>query len=97
MPTPKQPLIVAAKATNLANMYVTFKNLTRSGKETVKANSSGEAKFSAPRTWVAGDVIQISVAGKYTETKQVTIGTTGGVLTTLSASSEDTTTKGIDM
>jgi len=97
MPTPKQPIIVAAKATNLANMYVTFTNLTRSGKQVVKANASGEASFSPPTTWVAGDKIQVNVAGKYTESKQITLSATGGSIASLTASSEDTSTKGIDM
>lgn len=96
MPTPTKPIILAAKNANLvAGVYVTFRNLTRSGKLTAEAKS-GEVVANAPSTWVSGDVISIEVTGLYNQSAQITA-TASSAKNTFSSMTADTNTPAIDL
>jgi len=98
MPTTQIPITIAAKSSTLgAGDYITFQNLTRGGKRTVKCSSKGEAAINnPPNTWVDGDVILIQVSGKYNKGAQATIHE-GGIRYDLGTLSEDTTTVAVSL
>ena len=95
MPTPNKPMVIGAKSTQLvAGTFVIFRNLTRSGKETVEAKS-GEA-VATPTGWENGDVISIEVFGKYNSSDLVTL-TSGSARKSFGTLSADTTTPAINL
>ena len=95
MPTPSKPKILGAKHANLiAGVYVTFTNLTRSGKVTVEA-ASGEA-VATGLDWQIGDVISITVAGKYNQSTSATV-SGGGIKPTFSSMTADSNTPAINL
>jgi len=98
MPTPKTPVIVAAKSVTLGTGdRVVFRNITQGSKETVICNSSGEAVVdNPPASWTNGDVIIIETFGKYNASLQTTI-SKGGVKGQLGTLSEDTSADAINL
>lgn len=94
MAAPLKPLIVAAKDTLLVTgTYVTFRNLTAGGKETVEGND-GEA-IATPTGWSVGDEISMEVTGKYNSSAKITI--SKGAATNTFSLSEDTSTPAINL
>ena len=94
MPTTTTPLTLGAKNSNIdKGTQVTFRNLSRSGKETVMGKS-GEA-VSKGNNWENGDKISIEVYGKYNASKMVTA--SGGGAKNSFTLSEDTSTPAINL
>jgi hypothetical protein len=95
MPTPTKPKILGAKHASLvAGVYVTFKNLSRSGKVTVEA-ASGEAVITET-DWEEGDIISIEVSGKYLQSTTATVSKVG-IKPAFSAMTADTKSPAINL
>ena len=95
MPTPSIPITLSAKSASLTvGTYVTFYNLTRSGKKRIEA-SGGEAVTTAPSDWEEGDTIVVQVTGKYNNSSTATI-SKGGIKPALTLT-EDTSTPSISL
>lgn len=98
MPEPQKAVVVGAKHATLGvGDYVTFRNLSRSGKVTEQCNSSGEAIVkNVPSGWTNKDVISATVQGKYTKGVQGII-TKGGLKLNFGTLTAYTATVAVDL
>ena len=98
MPTKIQPVGIGVKSSSLgANDRITFQNLTKGGKITVRCNSSGEAMIeSFPVQWENGDVIQVFTSGRFKGASSGTIAN-NGLQINLGTLTADTTSQQVNL
>ena len=100
MPTPKTPIVIGIKNTNLSEgEYVKVTNYTSGGTIKIAVNSSGEAKVTPANeglTWNSGDVIVIEGQGRIPFRSQKTL-SDGGVTVTSSSSTANTSSPSVSL